>query len=177
MFARAREKARQTNCLSNIKQMGLAWTMYRGLRRARLPGMDLMGSWPDAVSSWNDGANWPISSAVCEMHNLQLPVRSTANQQCDGRGATPPAAAATGGIPTSATSLQRHERDLATEPRRSTPSGGPGAWRPGQPRNPFWWHRTESAARRTDTTSRSTRRSRTDTPSPDIHSGAQLPAS
>ena len=28
MFARAREKARQTSCLSNLKQLGLAWAMY-----------------------------------------------------------------------------------------------------------------------------------------------------
>ncbi len=28
VFARAREKARQTSCLSNIKQIGLAFTMY-----------------------------------------------------------------------------------------------------------------------------------------------------
>jgi prepilin-type N-terminal cleavage/methylation domain-containing protein/prepilin-type processing-associated H-X9-DG protein len=28
VFARAREKARQTSCLSNQKQIGLAWTMY-----------------------------------------------------------------------------------------------------------------------------------------------------
>ena len=28
VFARAREKARQTSCLSNLKQLGLAWTMY-----------------------------------------------------------------------------------------------------------------------------------------------------
>ena len=28
VFARAREKARQTSCLSNLKQLGLAWQMY-----------------------------------------------------------------------------------------------------------------------------------------------------
>ena len=28
VFARAREKARQTSCLSNQKQLGLSWTMY-----------------------------------------------------------------------------------------------------------------------------------------------------
>lgn len=28
VFARAREKARQTSCLSNIKQLGLAWLQY-----------------------------------------------------------------------------------------------------------------------------------------------------
>jgi prepilin-type N-terminal cleavage/methylation domain-containing protein len=28
VFAKAREKARQTSCVSNVKQMGLAWMMY-----------------------------------------------------------------------------------------------------------------------------------------------------
>jgi len=28
VFARAREKARQSSCLSNVKQIGLAWQMY-----------------------------------------------------------------------------------------------------------------------------------------------------
>ena len=30
VFAKAREKARQTSCLSNLKQIGTAMTMYRG---------------------------------------------------------------------------------------------------------------------------------------------------
>jgi prepilin-type N-terminal cleavage/methylation domain-containing protein/prepilin-type processing-associated H-X9-DG protein len=30
VFARAREKARQTSCLSNLKQIGVAWIMYAG---------------------------------------------------------------------------------------------------------------------------------------------------
>ncbi len=28
VFAKAREKARQTSCLSNLKQIGTAWQMY-----------------------------------------------------------------------------------------------------------------------------------------------------
>src|SRR5438477_7488040 len=28
VFAKAREKARQTSCVSNVKQLGLAWMMY-----------------------------------------------------------------------------------------------------------------------------------------------------
>ena len=28
VFAKAREKARQTSCLSNMKQLGLGWQMY-----------------------------------------------------------------------------------------------------------------------------------------------------
>ncbi|HDP88997.1 MAG TPA: prepilin-type N-terminal cleavage/methylation domain-containing protein, partial [Thioalkalivibrio sp.] len=30
VFARAREKARQTQCLSNLKQICLGWAMYAG---------------------------------------------------------------------------------------------------------------------------------------------------
>jgi len=37
VFARAREKARQTSCLSNMKQLGLAVLMYAGDYDERLP--------------------------------------------------------------------------------------------------------------------------------------------
>ena len=39
VFARAREKARQTSCLSNLKQIGLALNMYAGDYDERLPMM------------------------------------------------------------------------------------------------------------------------------------------
>lgn len=46
VFARAREKARQASCLSNQKQMGLAYTMYAQDFDERGPCADYMaGSW------------------------------------------------------------------------------------------------------------------------------------
>ena len=38
VFAKAREKARQTSCLSNVKQIGIAWIMYAQDYDERLPG-------------------------------------------------------------------------------------------------------------------------------------------
>src|SRR6056297_1371472 len=38
VFARAREKARQTSCLSNLKQIGLAFRMYVGDYDDTMPG-------------------------------------------------------------------------------------------------------------------------------------------
>ncbi len=49
VFARAREKARQTSCLSNVKQLGLAILMYAGDYDERM------------VMNYNDdvpGARW-----------------------------------------------------------------------------------------------------------------------
>jgi prepilin-type N-terminal cleavage/methylation domain-containing protein/prepilin-type processing-associated H-X9-DG protein len=47
VFARAREKARQTSCLSNIKQLELAWLQY---------ATDYDGRWN--YCWWRAGANW-----------------------------------------------------------------------------------------------------------------------
>ena len=40
VFAKAREKARQTSCLSNVKQIGIAFMSYCQDFDERLPGMD-----------------------------------------------------------------------------------------------------------------------------------------
>ena len=51
VFAQAREKARQTSCLSNLKQMGLAYTMYMGDCDETLPITIMSGpsaSWINA---------------------------------------------------------------------------------------------------------------------------------
>lgn len=62
VFARAREKARQNSCLSNIKQISLAWTMYvqdfdeRGMDAGYLiPGLAVAGSGGSADGS---NVNW-----------------------------------------------------------------------------------------------------------------------
>lgn len=49
VFARAREKARQSSCLSNQKQLGLAWTMYVQDYDENIP--------PYSLRTWNP-ASW-----------------------------------------------------------------------------------------------------------------------
>src|SRR6056297_3095 len=43
VFARAREKARQTSCLSNVKQLGLGVMMYAADYDERLPARSIGG--------------------------------------------------------------------------------------------------------------------------------------
>jgi prepilin-type N-terminal cleavage/methylation domain-containing protein len=51
VFARAREAARKTSCLSNLKQLGLAAQMYK---------QDYDEAYPDSRATWFDGAGvWP----------------------------------------------------------------------------------------------------------------------
>ena len=55
VFAQAREKARQTSCLSNMKQMGLAVLMYSQDYDERFPqGMDTnwQNAWPSTVQPY-----------------------------------------------------------------------------------------------------------------------------
>ncbi len=60
VFARAREKARQTNCLSNMKQMGLAYQMYAQDYDERVvPTWISWQDWAWGEGSWDDGAYWP----------------------------------------------------------------------------------------------------------------------
>jgi prepilin-type N-terminal cleavage/methylation domain-containing protein len=48
VFARAREKARQNSCLSNVKQLGLATMMYAQDYDERMPGSFMTGA--EAIS-------------------------------------------------------------------------------------------------------------------------------
>ena len=52
VFARAREKARQSSCLSNIKQLGIAVQMYCQDYDEMLPKYDLGPAVPSTVDSW-----------------------------------------------------------------------------------------------------------------------------
>ena len=53
VFARAREKARQTSCLSNLKQLGLAFLMYAQDYDETIPGARLpYGGWTGAVEPY-----------------------------------------------------------------------------------------------------------------------------
>ena len=47
-FAKVREKARQTSCLSNLRQVGLALTMYADDHDGRLPYWIFAGAAPQA---------------------------------------------------------------------------------------------------------------------------------
>src|ERR1041385_4762121 len=49
VFAQAREKARQASCLSNTKQLGLAYIQYV---------QDYDGNLPPAFSGWEGDADW-----------------------------------------------------------------------------------------------------------------------
>ncbi len=54
VFARAREKARQTSCLSNIKQIVLALMMYAEDYDEIMP----MGVYPDWMTYWDTKVDW-----------------------------------------------------------------------------------------------------------------------
>jgi len=60
VFARAREQARKTSCLSNLKQLGLGFLMYAQDYDEKLPGVrfgDGAGqSWPWVV--WQGSVDW-----------------------------------------------------------------------------------------------------------------------
>jgi len=61
VFARAREKARQTSCLSNMKQIGLAFMMYTQDYDETLPGISFSatGANPGAVWPGTPSGGWP----------------------------------------------------------------------------------------------------------------------
>jgi len=59
VFAQAREKARQTACLSNLRQIGMAFMMYEQDYDERLPDRrDLKLSLPGGYKPWT---TWPTS--------------------------------------------------------------------------------------------------------------------
>ena len=64
VFAQAREKARQTSCLSNLKQLGLAFVMYAG---------DYDGGFPSPITEYSNikggainPATWVVGDVVCD---------------------------------------------------------------------------------------------------------------
>ena len=78
VFARAREKARQTSCLSNVKQIGLGFTMYFQDYDETVPGARLnIDGWTGMVTpyvkneqiftcpSWNGTGAWINRGTLC----------------------------------------------------------------------------------------------------------------
>lgn len=75
VFAKAREKARQASCLSNIRQIGLAIMQYAGDHAERLPraGIYAWDSNQDDPSSWYFG----IGSYLGDRDILRCPSRTS----------------------------------------------------------------------------------------------------
>jgi prepilin-type N-terminal cleavage/methylation domain-containing protein len=59
VFAKAREKARQTSCLSNLKQLALASLMYAQDYDEMMPGQYGTEGDPTPWSNWDDPVNCP----------------------------------------------------------------------------------------------------------------------
>jgi len=77
VFSRAREKARQTSCLSNLKQLGLGFMMYAQDYDETLPGT----SFGSGVYPWNQ---WPNSVDWCGVftHAIQPYIKNQQLLQC-----------------------------------------------------------------------------------------------
>ena len=62
---RAREQARQVACLSNLRQVGLAFVMYSNENKGKFPyHADLNGQYPEDWIHWQTGARPVENSAV-----------------------------------------------------------------------------------------------------------------
>jgi prepilin-type N-terminal cleavage/methylation domain-containing protein/prepilin-type processing-associated H-X9-DG protein len=147
VFARAREKARQTSCLSNMKQIGLAWHMYAQDYDERCCPAWISTTGPD-WGSWNDGANWPwlLQPYVKNYQVFNCPsapagVSNWQGQQRYSRGGCSYAQNPTlgyyhkngpppGGPHTDPLKLARIEKPAETPVHGDTAQTG----------NPFWWH-------------------------------------
>ncbi len=66
VFAKAREKARQTSCLSNVKQLGLALLQYVGDYDEKFPGRYVATVYPDSYGKvWYSAIEPYIKNAQC----------------------------------------------------------------------------------------------------------------
>jgi prepilin-type N-terminal cleavage/methylation domain-containing protein/prepilin-type processing-associated H-X9-DG protein len=82
VFAQAREKARQTSCLSNLKQIGTAFAMYAQDYDERLPDRrDLKQALPGGYRPWT---TWPPSDPRAGWAAIVLDpyIRNTAVWRC-----------------------------------------------------------------------------------------------
>jgi prepilin-type N-terminal cleavage/methylation domain-containing protein len=95
VFARARESARKTSCLSNIKQIGLGFMMYAQDYDETLPGVPF-GScptcWPWAAWPGTPGDGWmaafytPLQPYIKNVQILQCPSQNPIGRWYDQNG-------------------------------------------------------------------------------------------
>ena len=93
VFARAREKARQSSCLSNIKQLVLGVKMYAGDNDDRMPSVSVTAvvGWPAPNGDTNTPPWAPWSVAISPyLKNIQIFNCPSVSTAWDG-GATDPA--------------------------------------------------------------------------------------
>ncbi len=76
VFAKAREKARQTSCLSNQRQLGTAFLSYAQDYDEKFPGMPFNGTAPDYPGAPNGGywpwTLWPGTVDWCGVYTAAL---------------------------------------------------------------------------------------------------------
>ncbi len=66
-FAKVREQARRTHCLSNLRTIGQQLQMYANSHRDRLPNGNPRGVWSDSV-----GADWVMTRFAEEMSESRV---------------------------------------------------------------------------------------------------------
>ncbi|MCW3059823.1 MAG: prepilin-type N-terminal cleavage/methylation domain [Capsulimonas sp.] len=94
VFAQAREKARAISCLSNLKQIGLAFTQYNQDNDEYFPGL-YQGNWNSSIGRWMDS----IQPYVKNTQIFNCPSDSnTANKYIANRGTIDLGATAIGGF-------------------------------------------------------------------------------
>ncbi len=149
VFARAREKARQTSCLSNMKQIGLAWHMYAQDYDERCcPAWIAWVKWPDDVSSWNDGANWPylLQPYVTNTQVFNCPSAPSDARRWEGARRYTSGGCSYGQNPQ--LGYFHYNGVNMTEPKLlaeiKTPAEVPVHGDNGNTGNPFWWHTNPS---------------------------------
>jgi len=72
VFAQAREKARQTGCINNLKQLGLAFMQYTQDYDERFPASDQYGSKWAYLSLRKSDREFPLSRRCDNQHNEGL---------------------------------------------------------------------------------------------------------
>ncbi|MEO7716847.1 MAG: DUF1559 domain-containing protein [Capsulimonas sp.] len=90
VFAQAREKARQTTCQSNLKQIGTAWLMYvQDYDEVAMPAYDFSGTTPGcSYIAWTGCVSSVDSKLVPNTSLLQPYTKSEGLKSCPSRTLT-----------------------------------------------------------------------------------------